>query len=106
MTVQKVAILGAGHGGCAAAADLTARGFEVRLHARREESLTPLRQQGGIQAAGVQDGLFPINSLTTNIEEAVTGADIIMLVVPSVAHGFYAQALAPPRSIFSPTRRS
>ncbi|MGB0576893.1 MAG: NAD/NADP octopine/nopaline dehydrogenase family protein [Alphaproteobacteria bacterium] len=95
MTVQKVAILGAGHGGCAAAADLTERGFEVRLHARREESLTPLRQQGGIQAAGVQDGLFPINSLTTIIEEAVTGADIIMLVVPSVAHGFYAQALAP-----------
>ena len=47
MTVQKVTILGAGHGGCAAAADLTARGFEVRLHARREESLAPLREQGG-----------------------------------------------------------
>ncbi len=95
MTVQKVAILGAGHGGCAAAADLTARGYEVRLHARREESLAPLRDQGGIQAAGVQDGLFPVHLLTTDIGDAVSGADIIMLVVPSVAHGFYAEALAP-----------
>jgi len=95
MTVQKVAILGAGHGGCAAAADLTARGFEVCLHARREESLAPLREQGGIQAAGVQDGMFPLHLLTTDIGDAVSGADIIMLVVPSVAHGFYAEALAP-----------
>ncbi|NKB21398.1 MAG: NADP transhydrogenase subunit alpha [Alphaproteobacteria bacterium] len=95
MTVHKIAILGAGHGGCAAAADLTARGFEVRLHARREESLSPLRNQGGIQAAGVQDGLIPVHLLTTDIEEAVSGADIVMLVVPSVAHGFYAEALAP-----------
>ena len=95
MTVQNVTILGAGHGGCAAAADLTARGFEVRLHARREESLAPLREQSGIQAAGVQDGLFPVPLLTTDIEAAITGADIIMLVVPSVAHGFYAEALAP-----------
>ncbi|MBK20188.1 MAG: NAD/NADP octopine/nopaline dehydrogenase [Rhodospirillaceae bacterium] len=95
MTAQSIAILGAGHGGCAAAADLTARGFEVRLHARREETLQPLVQQGGVQAAGVQEGLFPVALLTTDVAEAISGADIIMLVVPSVAHGYYAQALAP-----------
>ncbi len=95
MTVKTVAILGGGHGGCAAAADLTARGFEIRLHARRSESLEPIREQGGVQAAGVQQGLFPVNLLTTDVAEAVSGADIIMLVVPSVAHGFYAKALAP-----------
>ena len=38
-SVRTVAVLGAGHGGCAAAADLTARGFDVRLHARREATL-------------------------------------------------------------------
>jgi len=31
MSIRTVAILGAGHGGCAAAADLGRRGFEVRL---------------------------------------------------------------------------
>ena len=93
--VKSIAVLGAGHGGCAAAADLTARGFEVRLHARREETLSPLKKQGGVKATGVQEGLFPARLLTTDVEAAVSGAEIIMLVVPSVAHGFYAQALAP-----------
>lgn len=87
--------MGAGHGGTAAAADLTARGFEVRLHARREESLEPFRRQGGVRAKGVQDGLFPVSLMTTDVGEAVAGADLVMLVVPSVAHGFYAEALAP-----------
>ena len=45
MDIHKIAIMGAGHGGLAAAADLTKRGFDVRLHARREESLAPIRAQ-------------------------------------------------------------
>ena len=39
MTIRTVAVLGAGHGGCAAAADLTRRGFSVRLQARSAERL-------------------------------------------------------------------
>ena len=93
--IQRIAILGAGHGGCAAAADLTRRGFEVRLHARREDRLKPLREAGGIVARGVQQGLVPIAMLTTDVAEAVDNADLIMLVVPSVAHAHYARALAP-----------
>ena len=95
MTVKTIAVLGAGHGGCAAAADLTRRGFAVRLHARRPESLAPLRERGGIEARGVQQGLVPIAAMTTDVAEALAGADLIMLVVPSVAHQHYARALAP-----------
>ena len=95
MTVKTIAVLGAGHGGCAAAADLTRRGFAVRLHARRAESLAPLRARGGIEARGVQQGLVPIAAMTTDVAEALDGADLIMLVVPSVAHEHYARALAP-----------
>ena len=51
MAIREIAVLGAGHGGCAAAADLGARGFSIRLHARREESLAPIREQGGIATA-------------------------------------------------------
>lgn len=47
MTVKEIAILGAGHGGLAAAADLGIRGFGVRLHARRQETLDPIIRQGG-----------------------------------------------------------
>jgi len=87
--------MGAGHGGLAAAADLTRRGLQVRLHARRAESLSPIRAQGGIVTRGVRTGLVPIDLMTTDVAKAIHGADLVMLVVPSVAHGFYAAALAP-----------
>src|SRR5262245_39915458 len=95
MGVNSVAVLGAGHGGCAAAADLGKRGYSVRLHARNPERLAPLRARGGIEARGIQQGLVPIDLLTTDVAEVVRSADLIMLVVPSVAHGHYARALAP-----------
>src|SRR5579864_2953598 len=92
---KTIAILGAGHGGAAAAADLVRRGFKVRLHARRADRLAPFRAAGGVEARGVQEGFVPLTDLTTDVGEAVRGADVIMLVVPSVAHEFYAQVLAP-----------
>jgi len=92
---KTIAVLGAGHGGCAAAADLTARGYSVQLHARRAATLAPLRAAGGIAAKGVQNGTYTPSIMTTDVAEAVAGADLIMLVVPSVAHKSYAEALAP-----------
>ena len=56
MAVKTVAILGAGHGGHAAAADLTRRGYAVRLQARNPERLAPLRARGGIEARGIVRG--------------------------------------------------
>ena len=95
MSIETVAVLGAGHGGCAAAADLGRRGYRVRLHARNSDRLAPIRARGGILARGVHQGVVPVDVLTTDIGEAVRGADLIMLVVPSVAHEPYARALAP-----------
>lgn len=95
MPIRTIAIMGAGHGGFAAAADLSRRGFSVRLHARRNEALKPIRDQGGIIARGIHDGLVPVALLTTDVAKAIDGADLVMLVVPSVAHGPYAEVLAP-----------
>ena len=93
--MAEVAILGAGHGGCAAAADLTSRGHHVRLHARSEERLKPLLERGGIEARGIVEGFVSLDSLTTDIKEAISGTDVVMLVVPSTAHEYYANLLAP-----------
>lgn len=95
MNIRTVAILGAGHGGFAAAADLSRRGYSVRLHARNPERLAALRAHGGIEARGIVQGHIPIAMTTTDVAEAVRGANLIMLVVPSVAHESYARALAP-----------
>lgn len=93
--VQTVAVLGAGHGGCAAAVDLTRRGYRVRLHARGAGRLAPLRERGGLETRGVHSGFVPLGEMTTDVAEAVEGADLLMLVVPSVGHEHYARALAP-----------
>lgn len=93
--IRTIAILGAGHGGCAAAADLTRQGFTIRLQSRNAARLAPIREQGGLTLKGVFDGFVPIAHLTQDLGEAIEGADLIMLVVPSVAVGQYARELAP-----------
>jgi opine dehydrogenase len=48
-----------------------------------------------METRSVHEGFVPLEHLTTDIEEAVDGVDLIMLVVPSVAHKYYARQLAP-----------
>lgn len=94
MTIQSVAVLGAGNGGCAAAADLGGRGFEVRLYNRSRERLEPLLQRGGLERYGeAGEGFVPLAAITDDLEQAVRGADLVMLTVPISAHPFYARRL-------------
>ena len=92
--VRTVAVLGAGHGGLAAAADLSLRGFDVRLHARNPARLEQIREAGGITIRGIHEAFVSTVRTTTDVAAAVDGADLVMLVVPSVAHAFYARELA------------
>ncbi len=96
MTIQRIAVLGAGNGGCAAAADLAGRGFEVRLYNRSRERLEPLLQRGGLERHGeAGEGFVELAEITDDLERAVGGADLVMLTVPISAHPFYARRLGP-----------
>jgi opine dehydrogenase len=96
MTLQRIAVLGAGNGGCAAAADLGARGFEVRLYNRSRERLAPLLERGGLERHGATgEGFVELALITDDLGRAVGGADLIMLTVPISAHPFYARQLGP-----------
>ena len=93
--MKTIAVLGAGHGGCAAAADLTLRGYEVRLTTRRRETLAPLLEQGGIELVGeAGNGFAKVAKITPDLGEAVEGADLLLVTAPTTAHGYYAQVLA------------
>jgi len=91
--IRKVAVLGAGNGGCAASAILTLKGYEVRMHSRSEERLALLR--GGISLRGAYGGVVKPDLITTDLSAAISGADLVMIVVPAVAHDGYARVLAP-----------
>lgn len=91
-----VAILGAGNGGCAVAADLGRRGFEVRLWSRSPERLAPIRERGGIARTGVLgEGFTPVPIITADLAEAMAGADLVLLVAPTHAHETLAALAAP-----------
>jgi len=51
--MSRVAVLGAGAGGAAAVAELTAAGHEVSFWGRSAKTLAPFREQGGVGFEGV-----------------------------------------------------
>jgi opine dehydrogenase len=94
--IRTVAILGAGNGGCAAAADLGRRGVAVRLCGRSEQTLRPLRERGGIQYTGaLGDGFVPVPVITRDPAEALESAELVILTVPTHAHEDLAASVAP-----------
>ena len=95
MSIEKIAVLGAGNGGCAAAADLTLRGYEVRLFSRSESTIAKLAKRGEIEMIedGVKKSAAPY-FMSSHLPAVVQGADLIVVVAPAVAHEYLARNLA------------
>ena len=94
--IRSIAVIGAGHGGCAAAADLTQRGFEVRLYGRSPSTIGPIQQAGGIQLSGsLGEAFVPLSLITGNVAEAMAGAGLVILMGPTHAHDGMAETVAP-----------
>ena len=108
---EKIAILGAGNGGYAMAADLSMVGYEVNLYEYPDyaDNLKPIIERGGIEIisrtsageelilpAGGKTGFVKIKGkITSNAQEAIKDADIIMLVVPAFAREAFIREFAP-----------
>lgn len=98
----RIAIMGGGNAGFAHAADLTLRGFEVRLFELPEmkETITKVKQKGGIESepapsTGLKSGFAKLHTITTDAGEALDGAHVVFIVVPAFAQEAFARALAP-----------
>ncbi|UCD97698.1 MAG: NAD/NADP octopine/nopaline dehydrogenase family protein [Chloroflexota bacterium] len=91
-------VVGAGHGGKAMAAHLSLKGFEVNLYNRTGENIAAIKARGGIELEsyeGGPHGFGGLNIVTSNMQEAIEAADVIMVVVPSSAHANIARNAAP-----------
>ena len=102
MEVKNVAILGAGNGGATAACEFTERGFNVWLYELPDFAgdLEGIRKNGGFRLVEPnevppKDVFVPFTQVTTDIEQAVKDAQVIMLVVPGYAVDRFAEVLAP-----------
>jgi len=80
LSFMNVAVLGAGGGGLAVAYEWASQGHRVLLYAQRahDHHLAPVRERGGIQAEGVLEGFVPLETVTSDIAEAVDGVAILM----------------------------
>jgi len=94
---MKIAILGAGNGGCAFAGSLAIKGFEVSLYENQvfKKNIIPIKSRGGIEVTGLINGFGKLKEVTTDIRVAMDKADLIMIVVPGFAQGIIARECAP-----------
>lgn len=92
-----VSIIGAGHSGCALAAEYKKRGFEVCLysHENHAQRLNAIEQKGQLSSTGNVVGEWKINQLTTKIATALEFSDNIILALPSYAQDKIFPELAP-----------
>ena len=92
---RTIAVLGAGNGGQAMAADLAAQGFRVHLWNRSSSRIQPIIRRGGIQLKGLLNDFGSPCLVTTDLESTLQGADVIMVVITANAHRSLAEKLAP-----------
>lgn len=93
---MKVAVLGAGGGGMAVAYEWASHGHEVSLfsHPGHDHEIGPVRDRGGVVAEGVLEGFAPVTSATTDIGEAMQGAETVLVVGPAYATEIIARDVA------------
>lgn len=93
---MKIAVVGAGNGGYAMAADLTLRGHVVALHSRDRSKIDAITANSGIDLTGiVGEGRANIAYVGNDIATAVRDAELIALPVPGMVQEAYLELLLP-----------
>lgn len=92
---MRIAIIGAGAGGASAVAELTLAGHEVTLWGRSVQTLAPFIERGGVEYEGVLgEGFVKPALITADIKQAVNGAEVALVCLPTTSHVAVARSLA------------
>jgi opine dehydrogenase len=91
----RVAVVGTGVGGLAVAGHAGLTGSEVVVHDVSEEAVGPVRERGGIEVRGKEEGFAPVDLATTDIGRAVDGADLVVVTTQGPDQRAAAEAMAP-----------
>ena len=95
METKTYAVIGAGNGGQAMAAYLSMKGQNVKIFDFFNEQIEKIKKKGYIELTGAVEGKGIIDIASNNIEEVISGADVIMIVNPAIYHKKIAEACAP-----------
>lgn len=94
-TPSRWALVGYGFGGRAIVAELGLAGIQLAVTDRDPSRLSDLQRLGGLEVRGRTDDFVKVGVAATDLEEAVTGADVILVCTWSYHHASVARALAP-----------
>ncbi|MCG2787268.1 MAG: NAD/NADP octopine/nopaline dehydrogenase family protein [Anaerolineae bacterium] len=97
-TPEYYTVIGAGHGGKAMTAHLALMGFKVTLYNRTFERIQVIQKRGGLDLESGEHGprgFGKLEATTSDMSEALSKAQVIMVVTPSSAHADIARATAP-----------
>ena len=93
---MEVAVLGGGHGCYAAAAELSENGHQVRFWRRSAEDLGPVLENKTIRVKDYKgEREIAIAHPTTNLGEAIDGAEVIVIPLPATTQESLAEACGP-----------
>ena len=92
---MKIAVIGAGNGGQAIAGFVALKGYETSLYDIDSNKISALKKIGGVLLSGSIEGFGKVACITTNIEEAISGAEIVMVTTVANAHRAVAKSIAP-----------
>ena len=92
---MKIAVIGAGNGGQSISGYLATQGHEVSLYDIDENKVAELKQLGGIELTGKITGFGKLACITSDVAEAVKGAELIMVTTVANAHRPVAKSIAP-----------
>lgn len=94
---MKIAILGSGNGGCAAAFDWATAGHDVYLGDFESftQNIDAIAKAGGVYSEGQLEGFAPVKYSGTDIGKCVQDADMIFIVGPAYSTEPFANACRP-----------
>ncbi len=97
-----ITVLGGGNGAFITSADLKLRGYRVSLcelpHLKKNIEGIMENKTIGLEIVGnpgIRGGLAHLDMVTTNMEEAASEAELILIVVPAFAQKPFSEALVP-----------
>ncbi len=97
--IRRIAVLGAGSGGFMCSADLGSMGYEVVLFSREPDRVKGVKSHGAIEVLDIASkpaGMVgKVALVTSDIAEAVRGAQVILNPIPYIFCEEYARLVAP-----------
>ena len=95
MERKPIAVLGGGNGAHALAADLTNRGFRVNLYEMPQfkNKMKKVFETRKVESVGAIKGIFELEMVTDQIEEAIADVKYIVILTPAFAHKDYGRLL-------------